>query len=120
MMKKITYFMIILLSITSCKLAEKFEKLNKLEKELQQEFNHPNISISYSFGTEENDNFYQITFYEYDMADKTHSELKSKANLVNSYFDRKISNKADIDFKEVRYTESDSDDAISFVSFKFD
>jgi len=119
-MKKITYFTIILLTITSCNLAEKFEKLNKLETELKQEFNHSNISISYSLGTEENDNFYQITFYEYNMTDKTHSELKTKANLVNSYFNRKISNKANIDYKEVRFTESNSDDATSFVNFKFD
>ncbi|AGC78589.1 hypothetical protein LX97_02647 [Nonlabens dokdonensis] len=117
---KVTILLICtLLLFSSCDLKETFKRIQKLEFELQEEFNDPNISIDFTLSTEEDSSFYQVTFYEYDILDKTNAELKSKANLVYNFIVEKIGKNARLNYIEIRFTESDKDNAYSFTSFRY-
>lgn len=118
-MKKVYILFLVCMISTSCNLKEALQKFQKINTELEGEFNHSEISSSYHFGTEENDNYFQIDFYNYNLADKTHSELEIKAKKVSWFFQEKHPEYDDLDFIEVRFTESDSENADSFVNFKF-
>ena len=104
---------------TSCNLKETIQKIQRINAELEQEFEHSDISSSYNFGTEENDNYFQIDFHNYNMSDKTHSELESLANKVSDFFQEKHPEYDDLDFIEVRFSKSNEENTDSFVNFKF-
>jgi hypothetical protein len=53
------------------------------------------------------------------MSDKTHSELESLANKVSDFFQEKHPEYDDLDFIEVRFSESNEENTDSFVNFKF-
>lgn len=118
-MKKIYILLLIIITSTSCNLKETLQKIQSINTELEKEFNHSEISSSYHFGTEENDNYFQINFYQYNLADKTHLELETLAKKVSWFFQEKYPEYDNLDFIEVRFSESDKENADSFVNFKF-
>lgn len=117
---KVTILLICTLLMTSsCDLKETLKRINQLEFELQEEFNNPNISGDFTLSTEEDSSFYQVTFYEYDILDKTNAQLKAKANSVYNFIIKKIGKNARLNYIEIRFTESTKDNAYSFTSFKY-
>lgn len=118
-MKKINLLILIITIVTSCNLKETIQKLGKISAELEKEFKHSEINSTYHFGTEDDDNYFQISFYNYDLTEKTHSELEELANKINDFFVKKYPEYNDLDFLEVRFTKSDETNADSFVNFKF-
>lgn len=119
-MQKLFLLIFIALSLHSCNLKEQIEKMNRINSNLETEFEHDNIDSTYHFGTEENDNYFQISFYEFDLTDKTHSELELLANRVQSYFVKKFPEFENLEFIEVRFSKSSEETADSFINFKFE
>lgn len=118
-MKKYIILLLIFSISTSCNIKEKLEKITKVNTELKKEFKHSEIYSTYNFGTEEDDNYFQITFFSYNMSDKTHSELEKLANEVNLFFKKKYPEYDNLDFIEIRFNKLDKENSDSFVNFKF-
>jgi|TARA_B110000093_G_C12837046_1_gene353636 hypothetical protein len=117
---KRTYILLLIFSIaTSCNLKEKLQKIEKINSELKKEFKHSEINSTYSFGTEENDDFFQINFFSYALSEKTHSELENMADKVHLFFREKHPEYNDLDYIEVRFSKFDKENTDSFVNFKF-
>ena len=117
-MKKIKILILILLPLFSCNLEEQMEKMNKMNTKLENEFGHNDINCYYHWGSEEEDNYFQISFYNYDMSSKTHSELEKLAKKVEKFFKKQNTDFKNLEYIEVRFTKEDRSNAESFVSFK--
>lgn len=94
------------------------QKITKINTELKDKFNHEEISSNYHFGTEKGDNYFEVSFYEYDMNSKSYNQLESTADSVFNYFKKYKEDFENLEFTEVRFTKEKNDDAESFVSFK--
>lgn len=117
---KRTYILLLIFSIaTSCNLKEKLQKIERINSELKKEFKHSEINSSYSLGTEENDDFFQINFYSYALSEKTHSELENIADKVHLFLIKKYPEYDNLDYIEVRFSKSNKENTDSFVNFKF-
>ena len=119
-MKKIYVLLLTFISITSCNLKEKLQKFQKINSDLETEFNHSEINTSYNSGTEDDDDYFQIDFYNYNIADKTHTELETLAKRVSWFFQENYPEYDDLDFIEIRFSESGKENSDSFVNFKFE
>ncbi len=117
-MKKIFPLFLIALTIFSCNLKEQIEKMGKIESDLEREFNHFEVSSIYHWGTEEGDNYLQISFYEYDMDSKTYFHLESTADSVFNYLKTYKTDFRNLEFMQVRFTKEVEEEAESFVNFK--
>jgi len=106
------------LTLLSCNLDEKIEKMNKINSDLVNEFGHDDINSLHHWGTDDNDNYFQITFYNYNMSEKSYSELEELATEVRKYFIRQDYDFDDLEFIEIRFTKQDKSNADSFVIFK--
>lgn len=118
-MRKTLLIVLLISTICSCNLSEQFKKIKQLNSELKKEFNHQNINGSYHFGTEDDDDYFQIDFYRYPISDKTNSELEIIASKVKDYIKSNYPEYDDLDYIEVRFTKESSDNAESFTNFKF-
>lgn len=118
-MKKIYILLLIFSITTSCNIKEKLEKITKVNIELKKKFKHSEIYSTYNFGTEEDDNYFQINFFNYALSEKTHSELEKLANDVNLFFKKKHPEYNNLDFIEIRFSKYDKENSDSFVNFKF-
>jgi hypothetical protein len=118
-MKKIYIVLLIFSITTSCNIKEKLKKITKVNTELKQKFEHSEIYSTYNLGTEENDNYFQINFFNYELSEKTHSEMEILANEVNLFFRKKHPEYDNLDFIEIRFSKSDKENTDSFVNFKF-
>jgi CO dehydrogenase/acetyl-CoA synthase gamma subunit (corrinoid Fe-S protein) len=118
-MKRISFLICALLLFNSCDLKETFERIHKLESELKEEFKDPNISADFTLTNDEDSSFYQVSFYKYDIANKTNAELKARANKVYNFIIKKIGKNARLNYIEVRFTESEKDKAYSFTNFRY-
>ena len=109
----------ILLPLLSCSLKDKIKRMQGINTALSKEFNHKNVNSSYHFGSEENDNYFQINFYNYELSNKTHSELENTATNIQAFFKKGYPEYDDLDFIEVRFRKSDLSTDDSYVNFKF-
>lgn len=119
-MKRIFILLFIFSSLTSCNLKEKIQKISKINDELETEFKHDQIFSTFNFGTDEESNYFLISFYEYDLTNKTHSELETIAKKVKTFFKKNNPEYNNLDFIEIRFTKSDQETANSFVNFRFE
>ncbi len=94
------------------------EKMNKINTDFENEFGHNDISTSHHWGSEEGDNYFQITFYNFDMSDRQYSELEELAKKVQIFFGEQNYDFNDLEFIEVIFSKEDESNAESFVNFK--
>ena len=73
---------ILIVTMSSCKLKEEYDKIVRLNSHFQSEFNYEHLSINRNWSTEENGNYIRATFYQYDLDTQTNSELDSLSNQV--------------------------------------
>ena len=117
-MKKCSLVIIVIL-LLSCNLRDKIEDMKKMDEEFQTFFNHDDIVIAINWGTEEENNNVQVTFYQYDVANSKYSELKNTSNKVKTRLISNYPNFNKLNFIETRFTEEENkDDNSSFVTFK--
>lgn len=118
-MKKIVLPLILSLLINSCNLSEKFNQVQKINDDLEQHFGHDNISVSIGFGTDDEDNYVEVTFYEYGVSSIDYMVLKDISHKVSDRLKSKLPNLKSKQLIEVRFTEeTKSDTNNSFVTFK--
>lgn len=118
-MNRINIVVIVSLFLISCNLGEKLEQMQKMNDDLEQHFQHHHINMIIGFGTNEEDNNIEVTFYEYDLASIDYKELKRLSEKVAKRLNSKYPNFRNKSYIEIRFTEeSKSDDNSSFVSFK--
>ncbi|WP_405207146.1 hypothetical protein [Aquimarina sp. LLG6339-5] len=119
-MKKIYILLLLLFSIASCNLKEQIQKIREINNELETEFKHDEIYCAFNFGTDEETDYFLISFYEYDLTNKTHSELETLAKEVKTFFVKRNPEYDDLDFIEIRFTKSNQENANSYVNFRFE
>lgn len=110
---------LIFILLISCNLRDKIAEMEKMDEEIQSFFNHDDIVIAINWGTEEQHNNVQVTFYQYDVTNREYSELKSTANKVTTRLISNYPKFKKMNFIETRFTEEENnDDNSSFVTFK--
>jgi hypothetical protein len=93
--------------------------MKKMDEEFQTFFNHDDIVIAINWGTDEENNNVQVTFYQYDVANRKYSELKNMSNKVKTRLISNYPKFKKLNFIETRFTEEENkDDNSSFVTFK--
>lgn len=117
MKRSFLFFSIFISIIYSCNLKESLTKFQKIDEEIEKQFNH-DITTTYGFG-DSNGNYFRFTFYDFDISKKTNLELEKMAHKVNGFFLKKYPEYKELDFVEVRFTKYDST-SDSFVNFKFE
>lgn len=118
-MKKHLYLLSFII-LTSCNIGDTIKKREKINAELKDYLNDDNVNTSWSFGTDDENNYIHIDFTNYKFGTKTHQYLDSLSNDINNRIRTKfpeITKKTSI---EVRYTqEEDIEFAKSFVIFRY-
>jgi len=118
-MKRIGFLLALSLIFTSCNLAEKLEQIKKMNDDLEQYFDHHNINMVIGFGTDDEDNNVEVTFYEYDVSSIKYQKLKRISEKVVERLNSKYPTFRKKNYIEVIFTEeSKNKENNSFVSFK--
>jgi hypothetical protein len=118
-MKNYKFIFLLFLVLSSCNLKEKLAEMQNITNDLESHFNHDNINLVLSWGTDEDENNAQITFYEYNVSEKEYNEMKKTASEVSKRLTTKYEKFKNLDFVEVRFSEEmKKDKNSSFVTFK--
>jgi len=81
-MKKI--LILTLFIFISCNLSKTFEEIKLIQDDLSTNFGHDKLNVTLHWGTEDDNNYSIITFYQYPINSISYDELESKAhNIVN-------------------------------------
>ena len=88
---------------------EKLQKISKkleiINSDLRKQFNHEKIFSDIGWGTSEGSNYVEVTFYEFNMDSKKHSELKTLSNKV---IERLV-------FKNPKFKELSEDEKLNLI-----
>lgn len=108
-----------LILFTSCNLKEELKKYEEITDDLKTTFKHEKIRLNQHWGTEENEDFVLILFYDFDLESNSFEDLeKLSSKVIYRLIAKNISYKK-LDYIEVRFTNSvDSGSINSFSSFK--
>lgn len=122
-MKKILSISLIFFLFTSCNLKEKLQEISKkleiINSDLRKQFNHEKIYSDIGWGTSEGSNYVEVTFYEFNMDSKNHSELEVLSNKVIQRLVLKNPKFKEKEFIEIRFTNKQQSDEInSFTKFR--
>lgn len=122
-MKKILSISLVFFLFTSCNLKEKLQKISKkleiINSDLRKQFNHEKIFSDIGWGTSEGSNYVEVTFYEFNMDSKKHSELKTLSNKVIERLVFKNPKFKEKEFIEIRFTNKQQSEEInSFTKFR--
>lgn len=118
-MKKTIFLIFLSVIFSSCNLADKLEQMQKMNDDLEQHFEHNHINMVIGFGTDDEDNNVEVTFYEYDLSSTEYQELKKISERVANRLNSKYPGLRKKSYIEVRFTEEiKSDNNNSFVNFK--
>jgi len=116
-MKKIlilTFFVFI-----SCNFSKSFEEIKHIQDDLSAKFGHDKLSVVLHWGTENDDNYSIITFYQYPINGISYDELELKAHKVANHIKTNFPKFKKLDYIEVRYSKyEESDNNDSFITFK--
>ncbi|MEJ6792539.1 MAG: hypothetical protein QNK89_07365 [Lacinutrix sp.] len=93
--------------------------MKKIDNDLETHFEHEDINVNISWGTEEENNNITVKFYKYPILTIEYSKLKKTSNEVIDRLITKNPKFQDLYYIEVKFTEEiESDDISSFTSFK--
>jgi len=108
-----------LILLTSCNLKETFKKYDEINNDLKVTFSHNKINLNQHWGSDENDNYILITFYDFNLESKSYKDLEKLSDKVIYRVLAKNTDYKKLDFIEVQFTNQDkSKDLDSYISFK--
>lgn len=121
-MRLISYFFvsITILALSSCvEISERFSLIMKMNQELQENFNHQPISISFGMGTEKSDNFLKVTFANFAVDTISETSFEIMSWLVSDFLYEQYPEVAEMSYIEVIFSSgTGTDNGENYYSYK--
>lgn len=118
-MKAFISGILLALTLYSCGIKETMQKTAEMKDDIASTFQHDKVNVSIHWGTDENDNYYKIVMYEYDLQSTTYDTLELIGNQIIHHITGNYPISDNLEFIQVLFTnEQDPDEPESYVSFK--
>ncbi|MEL6560789.1 MAG: hypothetical protein AAFQ94_21525 [Bacteroidota bacterium] len=118
------YFVIIVAAslLVSCgEISERFTLIMRMNQELQENFNHQPISISFGMGTEKADNFLRVTFANFAVDTVREESFEKMSAMVSEFIYERYPEVHEMAYIEVVFSSGlGTEDGENYYSYKIE
>ena len=118
------YFIIIIAAslLASCgEISERFKLIMRMNQELQENFNHQPISISFGMGTEKTNNFLRVTFANFAVDSVKEESFEKMSAMVSEFIYERYPEVHEMAYIEVVFSSGQgTEDGENYYSYKIE